>query len=42
MGNMTVNEMDAALSKRGVPSCGVFLACVWVGWMEERRLPKGI
>jgi hypothetical protein len=63
MGNMTVDEMDAALAKRRikmtrwdwlresvpysyfwkqvahaaiVPSCGVFLACTWVGWMERR------
>ena len=69
MGNMTVNEMDAALAKRRikmtrwdwlkdsvqcsyfwkqvardaiVPTCGVFLACTWVGWMEKRRTPKGI
>ncbi len=65
MGNMTLNEMDAALAKRRirmtrwdwlrdsvqysyfwkqvardsiVPGCGVFLACVWVGWMERRYL----
>ena len=65
MGNMTVNEMDAALAKRRikmtrwdwlrdsvqysyfwkqvardaiVPSCGVFLSCIWVGWMERRRV----
>ncbi len=65
MGNMTVNEMDAALAKRrikmtrwgwlrdsvqysyfwkqaardaAVPSCGVFLACTLVGWMERRRV----
>lgn len=24
-----------------VPTCGVFLACAWVGWMEQRRVPKG-
>lgn len=71
MGNMTVNEMDAALAKRRikrrikmtrwdwlrdsvqysyfwkqvardaiVPSCGVFLSCIWVGWMERRRVQK--
>ncbi len=64
MGNMTVNEMEAALAKRRikmtrwdllrdsvhyayfwkqvaldaiVPSCGVFLACAWIGWMERRH-----
>ena len=69
MGNMTVNEMDAALAKRRikltrwdwlkesvpysyfwkqvardaiVPTCGVFLACAWAGWMEKRHPPKGI
>ena len=69
MGNMTVNEMEAALAKRRVklkrwdslretvpypdfwkrvahdavvPSCGVFLACAWVGGTEKRRVPKGI
>jgi len=69
MGNMTLNEMDAALAKRRikmtrwdwlresvpysyfwkqvardaiVPACGVFLACAWVGWVEKRRMPKGI
>jgi hypothetical protein len=68
MGNMTVDEMDAALAKRRikmtrgdwlresvpysyfwkqvahaamVPSCGVFLACTWVGWME-RRIRGGV
>ena len=67
MGNMTVNEMEAALAKRRikmtrwdwlrdfvpysyfwkqvahdaiVPSCGVFLACTWVGWMEKRQVQK--
>jgi hypothetical protein len=25
-----------------VPTCGVFLGCAWVGWMEKRRVPKGI
>lgn len=67
MGNMTVNEMEAALAKRRikmtrwdwlresvpysyfwkqvtrdaiVPSCGVFLACTWVGWMEKRHVQK--
>jgi len=25
-----------------VTTCGVFLACAWVGWMEKRRTPKGI
>ncbi len=65
MGNMTVNEMEAALAKRRikmtrwdwvrdsvpysyfwkqvahdaiVPSSGVFLACIWVGWMEQKRV----
>ena len=69
MGNMTVNEMEAAFAKRRVkmtrwgwlresvpysyfwkqvahdavvPTCGVFLACAWVGWMEKTRPPKGI
>jgi hypothetical protein len=23
-----------------VPSCGVFLACTWVGWMERRRAQR--
>ena len=67
MGNMTVNEMDAALAKRRikmtwwdwlresvtysyfwkqvardaiVPSCGVFLACTWVGWMDRRHAQR--
>ncbi len=62
MGNMTVNEMETALSKRRikmsrwdwmrdsirysyfwkqvahesiVPTSGVFLACMFVGWREE-------
>ena len=66
MGSLTMNEMEATLSKRIirmtrwdwlrdsipylyfwkrvafnaiVPSSGVFLGCVWVGWMEMRRLP---
>lgn len=25
-----------------VPVCGVFLACSWIGWLEKRRVPKGI
>jgi hypothetical protein len=67
MGNMTVNEMEAALAKRRikltrwdwlkdsvphsyfwkqvahdaiVPSCGVFFACTWIGWMERRRFQR--
>ncbi|MBZ5598831.1 MAG: hypothetical protein LAN83_10945 [Acidobacteriia bacterium] len=67
MGNMTVNEMEAALAKRRikmtrwdwledsvpysyfwkqvahdaiVPSSGVFLACVWIGWVEKRHAQK--
>jgi len=24
-----------------VPACGVFLASLWVGWMEKRRVPGG-
>ncbi len=23
-----------------VPSCGVFLACTWVGWMERTRVQR--
>jgi hypothetical protein len=23
-----------------VPSCGVFLACTWVGWMERRHVQR--
>jgi hypothetical protein len=23
-----------------VPSCGVFFACAWVGWMERRRFQR--
>jgi hypothetical protein len=69
MGNMTVNEMDAALAKRRikmtrwdwlresipysyfwkqvahdaiVPTCGVFVACTWVGSMGKKRTPKGV
>jgi hypothetical protein len=64
MGNMTVNEMEAALAKRKikmtrwdwlrdsvyypyfwkqvahdaiVPCSGVFLACIWAGWIEEKH-----
>jgi hypothetical protein len=67
MGNLTVNEMEATLSKRRVrmtrwdwlrdsipysyfwkqvafnaivPSLGVFLGCVCVGWMEVRRVQR--
>ena len=67
MGNMTVNDMEAALAKRRikmtrwdwlrdsvpysyfwkqvahdsiVPSLGVFLACTWVGWIEQRHVQR--
>jgi len=67
MGNMTVNDVDAALAKRRikmtrwdwlrdsvhysyfwkqvehgaiVPSLGVFLACICVGWTEEREIQR--
>jgi hypothetical protein len=67
MGSLTLNEMEATLSKRRikmtrwdwlrdsipysyywkqvafnaiVPSSGVFLGCMWVGWMEERHLRR--
>jgi hypothetical protein len=23
-----------------VPSCGVFFACTWIGWMEKRRFQR--
>jgi hypothetical protein len=23
-----------------VPGCGVFLGCMWVGWMEARRIQR--
>jgi hypothetical protein len=23
-----------------VPTCGVFFACLWVGYMEQRRMAK--
>lgn len=65
MGNMTVKEMEATLSKRIrrvsrwewlsdsihysyfwkniarrgiIPGSGVFLACVWIGFVETRRV----